>query len=114
MEDLRVLLLDGLLIASMKRWPAAGDFRANAAQHGRSERWQPTDAEMQLAIEAAEVTGCVFAGVDLMYDEFDQALVVEVNAVPGWRAIQETCQVNVPESLFCWLESTAPGSSVAG
>lgn len=114
LEDIRVLLLEGRLIASMKRRPAEGDFRANAAQRGHSEHWLPTEAEMQLAIQAAEVTGCVFSGVDLMYDELGRALVVEVNAVPGWRAIQKTCQVNVPESLFCWLEATAPGSSVAG
>ena len=34
LEDIRILLLDGRLVGAMKRRPAAGEFRANAAQHG--------------------------------------------------------------------------------
>ena len=62
---------------------------------------------MELAVRAAEVTGCVFSGVDLMYNEHNKPVVIEVNAVPGWRALQKTCGVDVPERLFAWLEQTA-------
>lgn len=103
-EDIRLLLLDGRLIASMKRQPKDGDFRANAAQLGTSSPWTPTDAEMELALRAADVTGCVFSGVDLMYTENDTPVVIEVNAVPGWKTIQKTCNINVCDHLFSWLE----------
>lgn len=105
LEDIRILLLDGRPVASMKRQPIAGDFRANAAQQGRSTPWHPTDQEVELAQRSAEVTGCVFSGVDLMYDENGKAVVIEVNAVPGWRAIQKTCDIDVPSTLFSWLET---------
>ena len=104
-EDLRLLLLDGKLIASMKRQPKEGDFRANAAQLGTSSPWSPTDAEVELALHAAIITGCVFSGVDLMYDEAKNPVVIEVNAVPGWKAIQKTCNVNVCDAFFAWLET---------
>ncbi len=106
LEDIRILLLDGKPMASMKRRPAKGDFRANAAQQGHSEPWQPTEQELHLARQAAEVTGCVFAGIDLMYDEGGNAVIIEVNAVPGWRKIRKTCNVDVPTLLLEWLEQT--------
>lgn len=104
-EDLRLLLLDGELVASMKRTARPGDFRANAAQLGSSQPWTPTDFEISLACSAAAVTGCVFSGVDLMYNERKEPVVIEVNAVPGWRTIQKTCQVDVCNRFICWLES---------
>lgn len=103
-SDIRILLLDGEPIASMKRTPAAGDFRANAAQKGTSQPHQPDDQEMTAALQAAEITGCPFSGIDLMYDADERLHVIEVNAVPGWRAIQKTCHVAVANHFVRWLE----------
>lgn len=102
--DIRVLLLDGQLLGSMKRTPRPGDFRANIAQHGHAVPHLPTAVELELARSAAQATECIFAGVDIMYDQHQQPLVVEVNAVPGWRGLQKTCGLDVPHALFCWLE----------
>lgn len=104
-EDLRILVLDGQVVASMKRFPADGDFRSNAAQQGTATAYCASRNETELAIKAAEVTGCVFAGVDLMYDHNNQLKVIEVNAVPGWKALQKHSQVNVPKTLMDWLQS---------
>ena len=104
-EDIRILLLDGKLVASMKRSAATGDFRANAAQQGTSVPWQPTAEEFDLARRAADETATTFAGVDLMYDSNGRAVVIEVNAVPGWRAIQKTCACDVPSIVLNWIES---------
>jgi len=103
-EDIRILLLDGQMIGSMKRRPADGDFRANAAQQGRAVPWDPSDREVELARQAADITGCVFSGIDLMYNERNEPVVIEVNAVPGWRKLQQTCGIDVPTRLFQWLE----------
>lgn len=106
LEDIRLLMLDGRPIASMKRTPAAGDFRANAAQLGHCTPWSPSDLEVGLAKRAAEVTDCVFSGIDLMYNEEGQAVIIEVNAVPGWRNIQKTCDIDVLAVFYDWLERT--------
>ena len=102
--DIRILLLDRQLVGSMKRVPRTGDFRANISQHGTAVHHEPTDQELHLARESAHVTGSIFAGVDLMYDAVGEPLVIEVNAVPGWRGLQKACDVDVPGMLFDWLE----------
>jgi RimK family alpha-L-glutamate ligase len=104
--DIRVLLLEGTLIASMKRTPKLGDFRANISQQGTASRHTVTDIELQLARKAADVTGCIFAGVDIMYDDQNRPLLIEVNAVPGWKGLQTVTGIDVPGKLFDWLEST--------
>ena len=104
--DIRVLLLDGQLVGSMKRVPKPGDFRANISQQGTAMPHVPTEQELHLARDSARITGSIFAGVDLMYDAAGEPLVIEVNAVPGWRGLQKACRVDVPAMLFYWLESS--------
>jgi ribosomal protein S6--L-glutamate ligase len=107
--DIRVLLLDGELLGSMKRIPKPGEFRANISQQGRAESHRSSEVELRLARAAADVTGSILAGVDLMYDDTGRPLLIEVNAVPGWRGLQRACGVEVPAMLFAWLESQSAG-----
>lgn len=102
--DYRILLLDGQVLGSMKRTAATDDFRTNAAQSGVCSPWTPGTAEIRLARQAAEATDCVFCGVDLIYDPTGQAQVLEVNAVPGWKALQNVCDLCVPSHLYRWIE----------
>lgn len=101
--DIRILLLDGQLIGAIRRIPRAGEFRANLACSGTAVLHQPTDRELQLAMRAADATGSVFAGVDLMYDAVDRPVVIEVNAVPGWKGLQQVCGIDVAEIFLSWL-----------
>ena len=105
--DIRVLLLDGQLVGAMKRVPKPGDFRANISQHGTGAVHRPTDRELELARQAAVVTGTLFAGVDLMYNSELEPLLIEVNEVPGWRGLQRACRLDVPTCLFDWIERSA-------
>jgi ribosomal protein S6--L-glutamate ligase len=107
--DLRFLLLDGQLLGAMQRTPRPGDFRANISQQGTGTPWQPAPAETELALAAAKVVGAVFSGVDLMYDHNGQLVVIEINAVPGWRGLQQACAVDVPQLLLDWLQHTCQG-----
>jgi ribosomal protein S6--L-glutamate ligase len=102
--DLRLLLLDGELLGAMRRIPREGDFRANLSQQGKAEPYIPTAEEQELACRAAKVTGAVFAGVDLMHTRDLHPVLIEVNAVPGWKGLQETCGVAVPERFIEWIE----------
>lgn len=104
-EDIRVLLLDGQLIGSIKRRATGDDFRANVAQSGTAEPWSPTETELQLSLAAAKATGCLFCGVDIMYCAQGTPLVIEVNAVPGWRALQKVTNIDVADRFIEWLEN---------
>lgn len=102
--DYRILLLDGRVIGAVKRTAAASDFRTNAAQSGVCTPWTPGEEETRLALRAAAATDCVFCGIDLIYDQNGQAQVLEVNAVPGWKALQTVSQRCVPTLLYRWIE----------
>ena len=102
--DFRILMLDGAVIGSMKRRAPQGDFRSNAAQAGICLPWTPDELHVELAQRAAAAIDCVFCGVDLIYDVDGQVKVLEVNAVPGWKALQKVCDVCIPRRLFHWLD----------
>lgn len=104
-EDIRILLLGDQVIGSIKRRAPLGDFRANVAQAGTAEVWQASETEIALARRAAAITGCLFCGVDLMYNQQNEPFVIEVNAVPGWRALQKNCDVDVADLFVGWLET---------
>jgi ribosomal protein S6--L-glutamate ligase len=96
--DVRVLVMGGRVRAAMRR-VSAGDWRTNVAQGGRAERTEPSDAAVSLALRAAEAAGCLVAGVDLLPGPDGELYVIEVNAVPGWRALAPTCGVDVAAEL---------------
>lgn len=100
--DIRVLVLDGRIIGGMKRSNAA-DFRTNVARRGQTEPHRVTDDEADLALHATQAVGARFAGVDLLYGRCGTCYVVEVNAVPGWKAFQRTTGVDVAAQLLCSL-----------
>lgn len=92
--DIRVLVLDGEVIGAIRR-TAQDDFRTNVAQHGTAEVHDPSDRERELAIRSAEAVNARFAGVDILYDEAGNEFVIEVNAVPGWKAFARATGIDV-------------------
>jgi ribosomal protein S6--L-glutamate ligase len=102
--DVRVLVLDGRVLGAMRR-RANGDFRANVSCRGMAETHAVTDREAQFALSAAQATEARFAGVDLLYGRDGTCYVIEVNAVPGWRALQRVTGVDVASAVIALLEA---------
>lgn len=100
--DLRAFVLGGRVLASMRR-VAGNDWRTNVAQGGTAERVTLTADEERLAVRAAEVVGCAVAGVDLLPGPDGALFVIEVNAVPGWKALAPTCGVDVAAEVVRFL-----------
>lgn len=101
--DVRAFVLNARVIAAMKR-TARDDWRTNVAQGGTAERFELAAAEAKLAVDSAKATGAVVAGVDLLSDDRGGWFVLEVNAVPGWRALAPTCGVDVAEEIVGWVQ----------
>ncbi|MFO1095849.1 MAG: RimK family alpha-L-glutamate ligase [Planctomycetaceae bacterium] len=97
--DVRVLVLDGCVLGGMKRSNSA-DFRTNVSRKARTETHPVTDREADLALRATRCVGARFAGVDLLYDRRGGCHVIEVNAVPGWKAFQRTTGIDVAGELL--------------
>ncbi len=101
--DLRAFVLDGQVIAAMKR-TAHADWRTNVAQGGTAECVTLSDNAVSLAIRAAEAVECVVAGVDLLPGPEGELYVIEVNAVPGWRALAPIAGVDIALKIVKALE----------
>lgn len=101
--DVRVLLLDGRVVGGMQRH-GDGDFRTNVSRSGRAVPHRPTDEEVEWSLRAAEVTGARFAGIDLLTDRNGRRYVIEVNAVPGWKALSRVTQIDVADRVVAALQ----------
>src|SRR5579864_3559447 len=77
-EDIRAFVVNGRVIASMKRQSLDDDFRSNLAQGGEGQPIKLTDEERKTAQKAAKAMGLSIAGVDIMRSKRGP-LVLEVN-----------------------------------
>ncbi|MAT14550.1 MAG: 30S ribosomal protein S6--L-glutamate ligase [Planctomyces sp.] len=97
--DIRGLVWNGRLIGGMKRL-AGKNFRTNISVDGTPNCYELTADEEQLCLRAAETIGVRFAGIDLLYDcASGEPYVLEVNGVPGWRALEQVNGVNIADLL---------------
>ena len=100
--DLRAFVIGGKVIAAMRRH-ANGGWRTNVAQGGKAECVHLTEAEANVAVRAAAVVGAHVAGVDLLPGPAGEMYVIEVNAVPGWRALAPVANIDVASAIVCYL-----------
>jgi ribosomal protein S6--L-glutamate ligase len=100
--DLRAFVLGGQVIAAMRR-RANGGWRTNVAQGGQAEATRLAPSEEKLALQAAAAVGAHLAGVDLLQGPAEEWYVLEVNAVPGWRALAPATGVDVAREIITFL-----------
>ena len=103
-HDVRVFVLGGSVLGSMRRHATAGEWRTNVSLGGRAEPC-PLDAEAErLAIDAARALGAAMAGVNLIPDlDRGRLTILEVNAVPGWRALSRVTGIDVASAVLASL-----------
>jgi RimK family alpha-L-glutamate ligase len=103
--DLRLLVI-GDEVLGMKRHNA-DDWRTNISRGAVGQTLQVTDELAELAHRAAKVVGAPVAGVDLLPARDGRLLAIEVNAVPGWRALSGVTGVDVAAKVLGFLERSA-------
>ena len=65
-SDIRAFVVNGKVVASMKRQSLDDDFRSNIAQGGEGKPIKLTDEERKTAQKAAKAMGLSIAGVDIV------------------------------------------------
>lgn len=105
-EDIRCLVIDGKVVAAMKRSAAGDDFRSNLHQGGSATAVKITREERETALRAAKVFGLGMAGVDLLRGA-DGPKVLEVNSSPGFEGIEKATGKNIAAHLFDAIEKKA-------
>lgn len=101
--DARILLV-GDRVFAMRRIAAAGEWRTNLAVGGRAEPFDPPAEWEAAARTAAASLGTTVAGVDLLPAPDGTPIVLEVNAVPGWRGLEEAIRSDVTAVVADHLE----------
>ncbi|MEO6761353.1 MAG: RimK family alpha-L-glutamate ligase [Candidatus Saccharimonadales bacterium] len=103
--DLRAFMVNGKVIASMKRQSLDDDFRSNLHQGGEGTSIKLTEEERKTAQRAAKAMGLPICGVDMMRSERGP-LVLEVNSSPGF-GIEKVTGRNVGEKIIEYVEQNA-------
>jgi len=97
-RDIRVFVINGKVVAAMRRTAAGDEFRSNVHMGASVEAVSLTDYQQEVAISAAQTLGLSIAGVDLL--ESKTPLVIEVNSSPGLQGIEQATQVNVAKAIL--------------
>lgn len=101
--DLRAIVVNGVVVAAMKRQSKTDDFRSNLHRGGTSKIVSLSSAEEQVAIKAAKAMNLGFCGVDILQSK-NGPLVLEINSTPGLEGIENTSGVNISKSVFEYIE----------
>ena len=97
--DIRVLVVDGKIIAAMERKAQGEEFRSNLHLGGTSRPIELSLEEQEIALKATQLMGLDIAGVDILRSN-KGPLVIEVNASPGLEGIETTTGIDVAESII--------------
>jgi ribosomal protein S6--L-glutamate ligase len=107
--DLRLLIL-GRHALAVRRVNHL-DWRTNVSRGAIAEAIEPDDEWIELAHRAADIVGASMAGVDLLPGKDGRTYVIEVNAVPGWRALAGALKRDVAAMVLEHLSSLAQRGS---
>ena len=103
-RDIRVLVLGNKAIAGMYR--VSDNWKTNIHSGATMESIELTEDIKNLAIKAAKVTKTEIAGVDIVESERG-LLVLEVNSIPGFTALQKVTEINLAEVIVSYFLKNA-------
>lgn len=100
--DVRVMVLNNEVIASMKRMIVKNDFRSNYSQGAEIMEYKLSEVEHNACIRAAKLVGGSWVGVDFIPGKTKKDLpyILEVNSSPGTKGIEQASKTNVVKTLL--------------
>ena len=99
--DERLFVL-GDVVLGMKRINR-DDWRTNVSRGSTTEAIAVPPQLEELALQAARTVGTPIAGVDVLTGRDGQRYVIEVNAVPGWKALASTTGKDIARMVLEFL-----------
>lgn len=99
--DIRTIVCDGKIIASMRRDKLVGDFRSNFSLGSEVQPHELTQVESDMILKTSNAFGCGYCGIDHTWDKKTSTFkVIEVNSSPGSVGIEKVHGNIVIKSLF--------------
>ncbi|QPJ64216.1 MAG: 30S ribosomal protein S6--L-glutamate ligase [Candidatus Nitrohelix vancouverensis] len=109
--DIRCLVIEDKVVASMIRQGKEGEFRSNLHRGGSAQSIKISPEERSTAVRSAKAMGLNLAGVDLLRSKHGP-LVMEVNSSPGLEGIETTTGIDVADKIIKFMEKDAkPGNT---
>ncbi|WP_420322349.1 30S ribosomal protein S6--L-glutamate ligase [Flagellimonas sp.] len=102
-QDIRCLVVNGKVVASMQRQAQKGEFRANIHQGGKASLIKITSEERKLAIKSAKMLNLHVAGVDIIRSNRGP-LLLEVNSSPGLEGIENATGLDIANVMIETIE----------
>ena len=102
-KDIRCLVVNGKIIASIMREAQPGEFRANVHKGASTKSIKITPEERKMAIKSAKVLGLDVAGVDIIRSN-KGPLLLEVNSSPGLEGIEEATGKDIAREIIIAIE----------
>jgi len=106
-SDVRAIVVDGKIVASMRRKSKEGEFRSNLHRGGSSQVIGLSPEEENIAIKAAKTLKLGVCGVDILQSSRGP-LILEVNSTPGLEGIETTTGVDISGSIISFIERNKP------
>ena len=101
--DIRAIVIDGQVVASIKRQSKDGEFRSNLHQGGSASAIELSNTEKQLAVATAKALDLQLCGVDILSSKRGP-LVLEVNSTPGLEGIETITGIDVSGKIIAFIE----------
>ncbi len=101
-EDVRLYVVGGRVVASMRRRSDGNDFRANLRQGGSAVPYTPTAEEEALALRCSSELGLCFGGIDFLHTD-SGVMVCEVNSNAHLAGIIACTGVDVADEIVAWV-----------
>ena len=101
--DVRAIVRNKEIIATMQRPVVPGDFRSNVAQGSKPTTIKLTKLEEENCIQAADMVDGLWVGVDFIpakNREKDQPFIIEINGSPGSAGIEEASKSNMVGNIL--------------
>ena len=101
-SDVRAIVRDREIIATMSRPVVEGDFRSNVSQGANPTSIKLTDMEKINCLDAAKVVDGLWVGVDFIPAKDrvkEQPFIIEVNSSPGSAGIEKTNKTNMVKDV---------------
>jgi ribosomal protein S6--L-glutamate ligase len=96
--DLRLLVVGEELFCVRRE--NANDWRSNVARGGHSAPHNPTFEQINMAYKASRAVGGWMIGVDVLPTADGRNVLLEVNAVPGWRSTAAALGVDMASLIL--------------
>jgi ribosomal protein S6--L-glutamate ligase len=90
-QSCRIIMIgDKVLAANLRGQPKEKDeFRTNSHLGSETEKYEPSEKEVEVAQQIVKLFGCNFCAIDYLITDEKEIIILEVNGSPGLEAIQK-------------------------